>query len=210
MTEHAPTRVVIVRHTEPEESMVGKCYGSLDVGLSDAGVRHATRLGVVLGALSIDGLYASPRRRALMTADAIGRLHGLGPTTTPELRELDFGALEGRTYDEIATAMPDIYAAWMEHPTTVQFPGGECFADLRGRVIAAGQRLRREHPGETIVIVTHGGVARTILADALQMPDEAIFRLDQRFGAINVIDWFEDTPVVRLLNGSAAATVGIR
>ena len=73
----------------------------------------------------VEAVVSSPRRRAVDTATPIARRHDLEVEIVPDLRELDFGELEGRTYDEIADSLPELYATWMAHPTRVRFPGGE-------------------------------------------------------------------------------------
>jgi alpha-ribazole phosphatase len=189
------SRLVLLRHAEPEESAHGRCYGTLDVGLSPAGREHARRLAAELSDLRLDAVYSSPRRRAVDTAAALGR----DTVVDERLRELDFGDFEGRTYDEIASESPETYRAWMETPTSVRFPGGECFADLRTRALAACEEIRSRH--ECAVVVTHGGVVRAALAAWLSLPDEAIFRLDVGYGGKTIVDWLGDAPVVRLVNG---------
>jgi broad specificity phosphatase PhoE len=118
------------------------------------------------------------------------------------LCELDFGELEGRTYDEIAAERPELYRAWMETPTEVEFPGGESYARLRTRVMAAVDELRARHDGETVAAVTHGGVIRAVLGHVLRMPDEAIFRLEQRYLGVSVVEWLDGFPLVRQVNGA--------
>lgn len=191
------TRLLLVRHAEPEEDARGRCYGRLDVGLSPAGVAQAAALGEALGALRPMAVASSPARRALDTASRIG------PAVVDErLRELDFGELEGRTYAEIERERPELFARWMRTPTEVVFPGGESFDDLRRRACAAAEALRAEHAGDQVAVVAHGGVVRAILADALGLPSRSIFRLDVGHARLSVVDWFDDEPVVRLLNGS--------
>ena len=186
------SRLILVRHAEPVEDARGRCYGSLDVGLSQAGRRDAERIA----SLDCDAVYSSPRIRAIDTAKAIAA----DVQVDDDLRELDFGDLEGRTYDEIAASEPELYRAWMERPTTVTFPGGESFALLKKRALAALDRIRAEH--DCAVVVTHGGVIRAALAEWLSMPDEAIFRLDQRYCGVTIVDWLAGVPVVRLVNGA--------
>jgi alpha-ribazole phosphatase len=193
------SRLVLVRHCEPQEEARGLCYGRLDVGLSIAGREHAARLAPALTTLEWEAVYASPRLRARETADPLAAARGLEPRLDEGLRELDFGELEGRSYDEIAASDPELYRAWMERPTTVSFPGGESFADLKKRALAALDRIRAEH--EAALVVTHGGVLRAGLAAWLAMPDEAIFRLDQRYGGVTIVDWIDDVPLVRVMNG---------
>jgi broad specificity phosphatase PhoE len=92
----------------------------------------------------------------------------------------------------------------MEEPTRVRFPGGEGFDDLRARACAALAELRAEHDGETIAVVTHGGVIRAALAEALGLATERIFALDVGYCRVSVVDWFGDDAVVRLVNGTGA------
>jgi broad specificity phosphatase PhoE len=183
----------------------GRCYGSLDVGLSQDGWRHAEALGRALSPLGMQALYTSGLRRALETAHSIATPLGLSACVHPELRELDFGEWEGRSYDEIAAAEPALYRAWMESPTTARFPGGESYAELRARVLRALAEIRQRHAGLVIAVVAHGGVTRVALATALDMRDDEIFQLDQVYGGVSVIDWLADTAVVRLVNADVAA-----
>jgi alpha-ribazole phosphatase len=204
-TPDGATRLILIRHPEPVQSADGRCYGSLDVELSAAGLTHAERLARTLVQARLAGVFTSPRSRARAAAEAIAAPHGLPAVAVDDLRELDFGELEGRLYDDIRRELPDLYRRWMDAPTTVRFPGGEGYPDLRRRAVTAVDRLRAGHAGRAFAVVTHGGVARAVLAAALAMPDEAVFAIDQSYGAVNVIDWFGDRPLVRAVNGSVYA-----
>ena len=193
-------RLVLVRHAEAEESARGRCYGTLDVGLSPLGRAQCAALEASLAEEPVAAVVSSPRVRALETAGAIARPHGLHVVVDEGLRELDFGELEGRTYDEIAGTLPDLYAAWMTTPTEVRFPGGESYADLKRRALAAVERLRSSHDGEAVVAVTHGGVVRAVVSDALGMPAERIFRLAVDPASTSVVEWLDGEPLVRCLN----------
>jgi alpha-ribazole phosphatase len=187
------SRLTLVRHAEP--AVVGVCYGALDVDLSPRGRGQAAALAERLRKERFDAVVSSPRTRATETAAALG----LPIATDDRLRELDFGEFEGRTYDEIAHSHPDVYRAWMETPTRVRFPGGESYGDLRARATEALTELRNAY--ESVLVVTHGGVIRAALATWLELPEHAIFRLDQRYCGVTVVDWLTDEPVVRILNG---------
>jgi alpha-ribazole phosphatase/probable phosphoglycerate mutase len=194
------SRLVLLRHAEPEEDSRGRCYGSLDVGLSPAGLEHAKRLARDLAALPLDAVYSSPRRRALDTAAQIATVHGLATEVDDRLRELDFGILEGRRYEEIERSEPELFRAWMETPTEASFPGGESYDDLRLRAVAACDEIRGCHG--CALVVTHGGVVRAVVSECLAIPAAAIFRLDQSYGGVTIVDWIEGTPIVRVLNGA--------
>jgi alpha-ribazole phosphatase len=192
------TRLLLVRHGEPDESMHGRCYGRLDVPLSAAGLRRAAAVGETLRSHEIAAVYTSPLQRALDTARAVASAHGLEAIPREALLELDFGELEGRSHEEIASEHPELYRFWMEDPSTVRFPGGEALSDLRARVLQEVAGIRERHVGQSVAVVAHGGVVRVVLAEALELPDTAFFRLDQPYGALSVVDWIEDVPIVRV------------
>jgi broad specificity phosphatase PhoE len=84
----------------------------------------------------------------------------------------------------------------------VRFPGGESYEELRARVVAALNELVARHGGETIVVVSHAGANRAALATWLGVGGDAALRIDQSLAAVNVVDWTEGQPFVRLVNGA--------
>jgi alpha-ribazole phosphatase len=196
-------RLILIRHGEPEASARGRCYGKLDLSLSDQGREQIRRAARWLEKMPLTVVYSSPRRRAYESAKVIALERQLDISVEAELCEIDFGELEGLTYDEVARRYPDEYRAWMERPTEITFPGGESFMTMRERVLRCAARIRASHSGQMVAVVTHGGVNRVVLADALGIAPRDIFRLDQSYAAISVIDYYDQTPVVRLVNYSA-------
>lgn len=198
-------RLLLIRHGEPEASARGLCYGKLDMGLSAKGHAQMARLAEALASVTIDAFYASPRRRAL---ESVENLRGK-PIVEPRLAEIDFGELEGLTYDEVAERYPRIYEEWMRAPTKVHFPGGESFKQMRRRVLQAVSEIREARKEQTVAIVSHGGVNRIVLAHALGVEASMIFRMEQSYAGVSVIDEIGETDgtdgtdggcVVRVLN----------
>jgi broad specificity phosphatase PhoE len=192
------TRLLLIRHGAPHEDGRGRCYGSLDYGLSDVGRRQSSSLGRHLATVPVSAVVSSPRARAQETAALLSQK----VRVDDRLRELDFGELEGRRYEEIAQERPEFYRTWMTEPTRVRFPGGEAFDDLRSRSAGAVAELVEHFSGNTIVVVTHGGVVRAALADVLGLSSDRVFSLDIGYCRVTVVDWFDRTPVVRMVNGS--------
>ena len=195
----------LLRHPEPEASARGRCYGSLDVALSPDGIRQARSAAHGLAQKTFAAIYTSPRQRCTQAAHILAAGRTCAVETIAALRELDFGEFEGRTYDEIAAMYPDLYQQWMKHPTETRFPGGESFPEMRARVIAVTRDLRSRHAGQSIALVTHGGVIRIILADALGMEAAKIFSIGQRYSAINAVRYFGETPIIELVNAEPAS-----
>jgi alpha-ribazole phosphatase/probable phosphoglycerate mutase len=194
-------RLLLVRHGEPEAATRGRVYGRLDVSLSQRGEEQMKETAKWLEAAPLAAVYSSPQTRALESARLIAGRHSLEVRLDERLCEMDFGLFEGLSYDEVSARHPEIYRAWMNEPTEVEFPGGESFAQMKSRVLGAVVQLRRRHRTESVAIVAHGGVNRIVLAAALGLPDEAIFRLGQDYAGLNVIDYYETECVVQLLNG---------
>jgi alpha-ribazole phosphatase len=201
------TRLLLVRHTQPKDEARGHCYGTLDIGLSAHGEAHAQALARTLERIPLSAIYTSPRQRAVDTAAPLAAVLGLTSIVDDALCEIDFGDFEGQSYDAIERSHPDLYRQWMETPTRVQFPGGESYAALRVRALEALNAIRMRHNGGTVAVVSHGGVLRAMLAECLSIPDEAIFRIDQSYGAISIVDWIDTVPLVRLLNAQSVAGV---
>lgn len=191
-------RWVLIRHGEPEASAKGRCYGKLDVGLSDSGRAQMARVSEAFSRTTLDVVYTSPRRRAREGAEILSGKF----VVESRLSEIDFGELEGLTYEEAAEQFPDLYQRWMREPTEVQFPGGESFAEMKARVLEAISTIRDAHSEQTIAIVSHGGVNRIVLAEALGIEARRIFHLDQSHAGVNIVDDFDDYAVVRLMNGT--------
>jgi alpha-ribazole phosphatase len=188
------SRLVLVRHAEPSEAARGRCYGALDVGLSERGRSQAAALREKLADELLEAVYVSPRTRTRETAAVLG----VPTVEDARLCELDFGSFEGRTYEEIAAAEPVLWEQWMTSPTTVRFPGGESYHDLRARATAALDEFRTRHA--CAAVVTHGGVVRAALASWLDLPDHAVFRLAQDYCGVTIVEWIAEEPIVRVLN----------
>jgi broad specificity phosphatase PhoE len=187
------TRAILVRHAEPDESVRGCVYGRLDVPLSPVGRARAEELAALLPA---GPLYTSPLLRARETAAALG-----SAVVVDDLRELDFGELEGLPVAEALARFP-AQAGWTAAPAAAVFPGGESVAALRARVLAAVGELVRRHEGATFVVVSHSLPIRVVLADALGLSPDSLFRFELSYSGISVVEWHDGLPFVRAVNAA--------
>ncbi len=64
----------------------------------------------------------------------------------------------------------------------------------------AFEEIRRSHENQTIAIVSHGGVNRILIAWALRIPNDCLFRIAQDYAAVNLLEFVDGVPMVRLLN----------
>ena len=200
LPEGVTNRIVLVRHGEPEAAARGRCYGKLDVNLSENGRQQIEAANRFLQQFDLAAVYASPRVRAVESAKIIAEKGGLFVQPRVAFAEIDFGDFEGLEYREVERRFPEIYKNWMTAPTTVQFPNGESFAEMQRRVLNEINVLRLRHAHETFAVVSHGGVNRIVLAHNLQIEDQHIFRLAQDYASVNVIDFYDEFPVVKTIN----------
>ena len=169
----APTTILLARHGETDWNAVGRWQGHTDRALTERGRRQAAELAERLANDEIDAVYSSDLIRAVETAEPVAKRLGLPLQTLPELREVDVGTWAGLTRDEVAERFPDGFRRWSEWQTG--WEDGETYDEMGERVVGAILRLAGEHPGQRILVVSHGGAIRALHAAAAGI-DIATFR----------------------------------
>jgi len=198
------TTLYLVRHGETEGSEAKRYKGSIDVPMSKNGIEQIKKTSTFISAevtSALTAIYCSPLSRALKSAEIIAEPNGLQPVETPELRERSFGIWEGMTFTEIKEKYPAEFGAWANDPLRYSPIEGESTITVKDRVIPSLTRILESHKGENIAVVAHGGVNRIILCHFLGIPMENIFRVEQDYAAVNIIELWDKYPVVKLLNG---------
>lgn len=199
----------LIRHGETEGSEVKRYKGNIDVPLSEKGIKQVEQVAKYLNRSykshkscnGLEAVYSSPLIRALRSAEIIAKSFGLKPIVIPDLRERSFGIWEGMSFNEIKDKYPEEFEAWAGNPLKYSPIGGESTVEVRDRVVNALDNLLTNHNEERIAIVAHGGVNRIILCHVMGIPLENIFRIEQDFAAVNIIDFYDKYPIVKLING---------
>lgn len=158
MEDSQPTRVLAIRHGETAWNVDGRIQGQLDVPLNDTGRWQVHRLALAVADEGISAIYSSDLLRALETAQAVARGCDRPITTDAGLRERGFGVFEGLSYDEINRRWPEEAERWRKRDPAFGAEGGETLRRFFERSVDTVTRLAALHPGETIAIVSHGGV----------------------------------------------------
>ncbi|HMV03969.1 MAG TPA: histidine phosphatase family protein [Accumulibacter sp.] len=153
------TRICLVRHGETTWNAEKRIQGQIDIGLNSAGLVQAEAAARWLSGQPVAALYSSDLLRARQTAERIAVRLRLQPHFLAEFRERRYGFFEGLTYDESRARYPAEYRLFETRDPAFVIPfGGESLQQLHERVGTALARLAVEHGGQTIVVVTHGGV----------------------------------------------------
>jgi probable phosphoglycerate mutase len=189
-----PTRVVLLRHGQTDRTL-GKRFngsGGVDTSLDPAGRAQAAAAAAWVGSCGVvDAVRSSPLARARETATVVAEALGLSAEVDEGLRETAFGAWDGHTFAEVQERWPAELQAWLAS-TSAAPPGGESFEQVAVRVRRARDRIVREHPGRTVVAVTHVTPIKLLVCATLQAPLSALFRMDVPPGSVTVVDWYAD------------------
>ncbi|MEW5865417.1 MAG: histidine phosphatase family protein [Bacillota bacterium] len=189
------TRVFLVRHGQTEWNTTRRFQGHHDVPLSEAGVRQAERLALRLAGEPLSAVYTSDLSRAFETAQVIVSRHaGVAVLPLRELREIDMGEWEGKTFDEIRDTAPCAAVKWLEDTVNNPIPGGESYAQLRDRVVPRVLQLVQAHPDSSICIVSHAGPVKLLLCHALGLGAEGRLRIDLANASLSGVSYSPGEP----------------
>lgn len=168
----------LLRHGETEQG--GGLRGSLDDALTEAG--WAQLRAAVRADERWDALVSSPLQRCARFAEELAAARGLPLQFEAGLQELHFGDWEGRSAAQLMETDADDLGRFWADPYAFTPPGGEPLLAFEARVLDALQRLHAEYPGQQLLVVTHGGVMRLLLARARGLPREQLLQVSVAHG----------------------------
>lgn len=168
----------LLRHGETE--LGGGFRGSLDDALTATG--WAQMRAAVAAAGPWDALVSSPLQRCAAFARELAARQGLPLQLEADLRELHFGAWEGRSAAELMQTDSAALGRFWADPYAFTPPDGEPMAQFEARVLAAVERMQREHGGRRVLLISHGGVLRLLLARARGLAREQLLQVEVGHG----------------------------
>ena len=195
------TTFLLIRHGTTDtvgRVITGRRSG---VSLNEQGKRQVEILADVLSDARIAAVYSSPLERALETAQPIARVHGLAAKVRNGLLEVDFGALEGCSLEELSR-LPG-WEAFNIFRSQVRPPGGEHMLDVQRRMVGEMEDLLCRHPDECIALISHGDVIRATIAHYLGVPLDLFLRLEISPASVSVIQLGETHARVPVVNGTS-------
>jgi probable phosphoglycerate mutase len=196
------TRLILVRHGETEYTARRLYSGRGDAALTPRGLAQAR--AVAERVAPVAAVVTSPLSRCARTAELIAEAAGDVPVRVdPDLVECDFGKWEGLSFAQVNERWPAQMQAWLASPAVAP-PGGESFDEVALRVSRAVQRVRSEHPGERVAIVSHVSPIKLVLRDALAAGPAFLHRCYLDPAGMSTMDCWPDGGIaVRAVNEAA-------
>ncbi len=194
-------KLLLIRHGQTDWNLLGKYQGQTDIALSGEGIRQADLLAQNFPVDTLDIIYTSDLQRAFMTAERLAEKFSAPLYADKALRELNFGAWEGLTYQEIAERWPQEVKNLFGAPEKLQIPEGETFLMLQRRAMDKIHEIRAENEGKNVAVVAHGAISKAILTALLHIPLHYVWMLRQDNTAVNILRFDDEFVSVELLNG---------
>lgn len=180
----------MVRHGETAWNAEGRVQGQLDIPLNDFGRAQARATADALASQDFSAIYCSDLSRVRQTADPTAKRLALPVEYDASLRERHYGMFETLTYVEVRQRFPEQYARFRDKDPDFDFEGGESLRYFAERSLSAVRGLVERHPGEQILVFTHGGVLEMVYrhAKGVGLSSERNFEIPNAG-----INWFEVT-----------------
>jgi len=198
------TRLLLTRHGHVDGIKPPRFRGRAELALTPAGVAQAKALAQrIARQWKPVAIFTSGLQRCVVTGNAIAIATGAPASVADGLMDLDYGAWQMRTHDEIKAEAPEAFRLWHEAPHLMRFPGGESLQDLVARTSDALRTVLARHPGQTVVMVGHDSVNRALLVQLLDQPLAAYWKLAQDPCTLNEIDIDGSKVTIRRVNDTS-------
>jgi broad specificity phosphatase PhoE len=198
--ESVTTSIYLVRHGQTAWNKEEIFRGRTDIPLDETGLKQAELVGQYFKGMETHGIFSSPLSRAWQTAQKIAEFHNLKVQPLQGILDMSFGNWEGRPHQEIRENDRQTYRHWVEEPHLVRLPGGEGLDDVRVRAMAAMEEVIRNHPGKTLVLVTHRVVNKVLICGILGLDNSHFWQITQDTTAINLVQHRDGKYILSLMN----------
>jgi len=190
------TRLILIRHGTTEWNIQKRYCGRKDIGLGSEGKSQVKLLSSRVNAVKFDKVYCSDRKRAAQTARMLFKQVRIIPDRN--LREINFGVLEGLKHEEIMEKHVDIYKKWLRDPFSNNIPRAEPMDSFKNRIEDALSNIVRSNSGKTIAVVCHGGVIGIFVNGVLKSRN--FWRCVPSPASVTIIEYEKGKPILKKFN----------
>lgn len=174
------TRILLTRHGQVDGIRPARFRGRAELPLTARGLAQAESLARrIAGHWKPVAVYTSAMQRCVVTGGRVAEACGVPASVHEGLGDIDYGAWQMRTHEEVEKEAPDAYRLWRKAPHLLRFPGGESLQDVVARTADALRLVMARHGAETVVLIGHDSVNRALLLQLLDQPLSAYWKLAQ-------------------------------
>jgi len=174
------TRILLTRHGHVDGIRPARFRGRAELPLTARGLAQADALARrIAGRWKPSAVYTSAMQRCIVTGSRVAEMCGIPASVHEGLGDIDYGAWQMRTHEEVEQEAPEAYRLWRHAPHLLRFPGGESLQDVVARTADALRLVMAQHGSETVVLVGHDSVNRALLLQLLDQPLSAYWKLAQ-------------------------------
>jgi alpha-ribazole phosphatase len=196
-----PTQLYLIRHGEVEEKYHRVFGGSrVDMNLSTRGHQQARAMADYVSKVKLNTVYVSPMKRAQQTVQPLLEKLDCRYHTHPDLHEVDFGDWTGLSWQELHDKHQISAFSWLEMMENATVPNGECAKTFRKRVDPVLQEILRQHQGDKVAVVCHGGVIRMMLSILLDLPLPKTSHFEIEYASVTRLELLPGKHEIQLLN----------
>jgi len=201
-------KLYLIRHGETAWNSVKRWQGWTDIELSEKGHEQAEKLGERLKNIELDEIYSSPLKRAYETARPGAEAKGMEIKTDDCFKEINFGAWEGRTTDEISAEFGKEFDDFLKDPENLSFPGDGSFKNVEERVSKGLEKILEGKNGKSIAVISHGGIIRILVKHLLGIEGAWFNKTWIDNTSITLVEIHKDYNLLRVLNDYSHLTDG--
>lgn len=182
-------KILLTRHGHVDGISPERFRGQTELALTAEGQVQAAALAERISReWKPSAIYSSPLQRCVATGEAIAKATREPCRVLKSLIDLNYGAWQWHTFEEVRNLSPALFALWHSAPHLVRFPQGDSLQDLCARAADTIRFILEHHHDETVVLVGHDSVNRAILLQILDQPTSAYWRLAQDPCALNELE----------------------
>lgn len=193
----------LVRHGETEWNREHRLQGWVNTHLNRHGLCQAAQVALCLSNKRVGGLFTSPFPRARTMAELTAQATGLRPVVLWELREMSFGAWEGKNADEIEMISPGFKNRWLNNPYEIIFPGGDSFRNIDDRAYKLLDTFCRSENGTDAALFSHGQFIKSVICQVLDMAPSKRNQIPLKNGSITILNCSNGKPAAVEINDTS-------
>ena len=197
------TTLLVIRHGQTDSNISGYYMGWSQEDLNQKGHEQAQLLSERLSGVSIDAIYSSPLKRALITAGKVAEPHGLAPVVIDDLTEINLGDWQELHAGEIIKRWPDMWQQSRLDPSVLAWPNGESFAQTAERSVRAFDSIVETNRGKLVAVVTHDIIVRVMAMHVLRVPYSVYRRMEIGNASLTKIVVMDDKKQLITLNDTS-------